>query len=360
MCDLNLSASVNAKQFLWWTVTLAYGLVACVTAWSGEVTGKFHLDKENFCVGEPIVIEFTVFNETKADLSFNEGSDYRGTLCHHRYSIQVTDAAGNDVTQKQWGDTGGIGRTITLQPDERFKTYLLLNGWTHLLAPGKYLVNCKRILSLDTFNRLRDEKETPKGIAVEQQLAFEIGDYNRNRVLEALKELDINRTVDIKVKTMWTGKPIEWAYADLANKFQMGLSHAEGNAAFAEQVVSGLPTKWDDMYFVEYTLESNRNWLTAKAPEDYVLTFSARNNSNKSLDHGFMQSRVALDGKDISQWPDMMKAMLKDAKIGNTVQPRQTIKLTKSFNDVLNDTDLQKVTWKVQSFTMETEIRVRR
>ena len=121
------------------------------------------------------------------------------------------------------------------------------------------------------------------------------------------------------------------------------------------------------MYYLEYSLESNRNWLTAKAREDFILTFSVRNNSNKNLPHGLMLSCIALDGTNISLrpyilktiWPHLMKSMLKDAKLGNKIEPGQLIRLSRKFNDFLTNSEQQRIIWKVQSFTMETKVTIR-
>lgn len=261
---------------------------------------------------------------------------------------------------KSSGETwGGLSGRIALKPGDRFKTYVLLNGWTHLLCPGKYSVQCKRILSLDTSRRSHDEKAPPRIITIEQSLTFEVEEYDRNRVQATLKDMESTREINRdEFKFFSVGKPIEWAYADVANKFQMGLSY--NDAKFKEQVLSRLPKQWDNTYYLEYSLESNRNWLTAKVPEDFVLTFSVRNNSNRSLLHGLMLSRTALDGTDIPQWPYIMKTMLENAKLGNTIEPGRVIKLSRKFNDVLTNAKKQRVTWKVQSFTMETEVATRR
>ncbi len=93
----------------------------------GKVSGAFFLDRQEYCVGEPIVVTFYAINGMNYTYSFDVGGDYRngdGGFRHERYSFEVTNHSGRSFTKK--GErVGGLGETITLKPGEIYVSYQL-------------------------------------------------------------------------------------------------------------------------------------------------------------------------------------------------------------------------------------------
>jgi len=93
----------------------------------GKVSGAFFLDRQEYCVGEPIVVTFYAINGMNYTYSFDVGGDYRngdGGFRHERYSFEVTNHSGRSFTKK--GEcVGGLGQTITLKPGEIYVSYQL-------------------------------------------------------------------------------------------------------------------------------------------------------------------------------------------------------------------------------------------
>jgi len=285
---------------------------ACVrTTLSAEaVSGDFSLEQAEYCVGEPILIRFSVTNGSQNDFSFFVGCDYRGTLRHRRFSFSVADSAGRNFTSESRACYGGVGTTIVLKPQETYVCYQLLTPWVHLLPPGSYRVQCETELTLGPRGSLAKSNARSLPVAVAKELSFRVVPYDRPRIVKAISRMKETRKIPAKFKRFSVDKPVGWALTDLSNKFQMGVPWTVRGDEREKAVLSGLPARWDDAYSLEYALSSNRNWLTSRAPEGFSLTFSVRNNSNKTVLHRLETSSLSINGVDVKQWPQERKSML--------------------------------------------------
>lgn len=323
-------------------------------ALGGEVTGGFRLFQQAFVVGEPILVEFSVRNGTSSNASFFEGGDYRGTLRHHQFSFHVESAAGRDFTQELQGHEGGEGDQIALKPGLTFRSWQLLGGWTHLLPPGRYRLRCARDLVADPYADPA-RRATPVA-SFHQDLSFEVVPYERERIVSAVADLhrmDASREDDVRLFAV----PVEWAVADVNEKFQMGLASDGKEAEFEKRVLAALPATWDNRYYVEYGLSANRNWLTPEHPEDFVLTFTARNNGNAELPHGLGESTLALNESAAPGWRKALASMREAARLGPSLAPGAVVRLTGKFNDLLPPAERWAVEWTVRDVRLKVDLR---
>jgi len=102
------------------------------------------------------------------------------------------------------------------------------------------------------------------------------------------------------------------------------------------------------------------NWLTSDNPEEYLLTFSVRNNFTVDLPHGLTNSTWSVEGNSIREWPNMLKKMLNEAGIGEMVKAGQTIEISGKFNDFLKSGIEQQLNWKIGEINYNTDVRFRK
>jgi hypothetical protein len=326
-------------------------LLATGGAVAGEVTGAFRLAKETFCVGEPILVDFTVANGGASPFSFEEGGDYRGTLRHSNYSFRVCNAEGRDFGQELWGNLGGLGTEIKLKPGQRFRSWQLLNGWVHLLPPGKYRVHCERRLGGD------------KGITVRDDLPFEVIPYSRERILSSFaamhaKEEEEEESDEKGVVRFFVGLPDEWAIADLDDKFATGVPDQADDRDTERLVLAALPETWDDRYFIAYDFEANRNWLTPGKPEEFRLTLRARNNGTAELPHRLAESSLSVNGVAVATWPDTVRRLLAEKKLGERLSPGAVAEISGTFNEILPAEGKAAVVWTIDRRKKIADVRV--
>jgi len=314
-----------------------------------EVTGTFRLEKEAYCVGEPVFAVFEVVNHRDAPVSFDVGGDYQGSLCHQRFSVRIKNHAGRDFTKSFW-NFGGQGTTITLEPRSgKYLEYVLLSPWTHLLPPGDYTAEISRTLS-------EDSKPQANAPALRDQLQWKVNAYDAERLKSTLAALDReDRPGAIRQGTFFK-KNIDWAFADVARKLEIAEPmSAEG---FRAKVIQRLPGKWDDRYYLEAHLEENRNWLTASNPEKYTLTFSILNNGNGLLESGVLDSRVFVDGKELKEWNTLLLALLKD-KNATRIPAGCTLTFSCDFNAHVKEKRAHEILWRVDDrVSRKVEVRV--
>jgi hypothetical protein len=316
---------------------------------SGEVTGSFRLGKQVFCVGEPIPIEVLVVNDSKTPYRFFVGGDYRGTLRHSRFSFTVRNTRGRDFTRKQEQNQGGLGQTVTVEAGRKEAWWQLLNPWTHLLPPGHYRVRCLTRLADDSvvLPSGEESRERSKPIEILEELQFEITPYSKAQILTALDQLKTKESV-------WGA--IDWAWWDIGDKFQAQIVRTEDDSRFEKDVVAALPRTWNDRYFMEYELTSDPNRAAAKSPEDFWLTFSVLNNSNRSLPTGVDASLLLVNGREPETWRVALRSAMITQRFGLDVRPGECTALRIKGNDFLSGQKNGLLRWTINGFSKSLEI----
>jgi hypothetical protein len=324
---------------------------------SGKVNGSFRLERSTYCVGEPISVEFLVSNDTAEDFHFNLGTDYNSTL-RQRFSFSVKNEAGSDFTRELagWSD-GGIG-SHSLKPGEKYKGRLVLNMWTHLMPPGKYGVHCRAILTDNLpaapLHPNQTERRHSASMIFDQELRFGIVAYDRSQIVKTIR--------NIRSDPSGTEYEAIWALEVLAQQFQTGTVRSTGDYSYLEKDVLGaLPQKWNDMYYDEYELKSNRNWVTGVyGPEKLVLTFSFRNNSNRPRPLTFLDSMLFVNDAKIEKWPYVVRSALKNARIADLIAPGQVVDINVQCNDFLiGGKAVQNIVWKIEGFSKSVQVAIK-
>lgn len=326
----------------------------------GRITGQFRLEKHSFSLGEPIFVEFSVFNGSNRPYHFFVGGDYRGTLRHERFSFSVKNEAGRDFAQKQRGNWGGGGTTILLEPGQKEKWFQLLNGWIHLLPPGHYRVHCQTRLADDIpLPPPEDPRERSRPGDIEQDLEFEITSYQREQILEAIRQLRFKEstwgivTNNLRVQP----KDLGWALEGLAEEFQTRNVRTPDEARFENDVLGALPQKWSDRYFLEYDLGyGQRNWISAEPYKDAWLSFSVLNNSNRPLPLRFMGSSLFVNGAEVEDWQKVLQSTMRANNLEDVVEPGSLIEVSIKCTEFLTKGTVWKFVWNVDGFSKYTQI----
>ena len=316
-----------------------------------SLTGGFRLEKEVYCVGEPIFAAFEVVNNRQEAFSFDIGGDYRGTLYHHRFSVVIKNKAGRDFTNPPGGHLGGIGTFVTLKPGEKYLQYVLLSSRAHILPPGDYVVEIGRTLSSGLFGnrvvkaaRTLDNDSKAATATIRGKLHFTVKPYDFKKLKKALAALGREDRKARESVKRFSIRPLNWALSDVSRKFEMGLSSATEN--LRAEVIRHLPKKWDDRYYLEAHLDYNRNWLTESEPEEYTLTFTILNNSNKRLESGVLGSRVYVDGEELKEWKNILRRALKDKK-AKCIAAGAAMKFSHRFNTYVKEKGKHEIVWQV-------------
>jgi len=346
-------------------LTLAVFSALSFQAWralAGDVRGAFRLKHQEYCVGEPILVEFSVTNDTETEYSFSVGGDYRGNFRDMRFSFQVNDKTDRPFNQKLLDNWGvGLGGTTTLKPGETYVSDQLLNVWVHLLPPGEYNVRCERKLARDSYGKTGDRQELPAPVTIGAEMSCRVVQYDRERIVESIRRMKMTRRSESKgVKRFLVGSSVGWALKDLSNKFQSGVAPGTNVPDFMEAVLSKLPTHWEDRYYLEYDLRANRNWLTAANPEEFRLTFVVRNNSNKTRSHNLTSSALSVGGENLQAWFHILKGMMQKAELSDTIKPAQVIEISARLNEFLTTGDEQELVWRVGTFAETVKVHLRR
>jgi len=305
------------------------------------VTGSFRLEKDVYLVGEPIFAVFEVINNGQKSFSFDVGGDYRRWPAYHRrFSVVIRNSAGREFTYPPTGHAGGIGNTITLGPrGEKYLEYVLLSSRVHLLPPGEYVVEINRTLDIDY-----EAGTEIAPVTVDGKLRFTVNAYDFPKLKKALLELGSRDRTERKGAKRYSIRQIHWALSDVSRKFNMGLSSATKD--LREEVIKNLPQKWNDEYYLEANIDFNRNWLTGSDPEEYILTFTITNNSNKTLESGVLGCHVYVDGKEIEDWKNILSEALED-KQARYIAAGATLEFSHRFNRYVQGTGTHQVVWQI-------------
>ncbi|MCX7044055.1 MAG: hypothetical protein NTX50_01025 [Candidatus Sumerlaeota bacterium] len=337
-------------------------LMMAKAACAGDITGTFRFQKDEYCVGEAMWIEFIVENGTDKDYCFYEGSDYRCWPSRHtRYYFQITDEAGREYVCLGHDNMGGIGNTHTLKPGNKAISYQLLNSWAPLLSPGQYRVSCRRTLEDAHWRTKSEMRSLSTSVTISQEIPLHITEYDRDKVAIASAKSE-SAWFEEKPQgfTVIEFKQHGWMLSDLAEKFHFGASLKTQNRRLQEFLQNHLPERWDDWYFMQYEWHENRNWLTASNPEEYILAIRVWNASKKTLAHELARSSMTINGTRLAQLQDLIREKLKANKIGDTLKPFERIEIPIRLNSFLSGAEEQEIVLHIRSFDFSRKVWLRK
>ena len=102
------------------------------------------LDKEEYFLGENILVHYCLENRGARPFTFRAGADYRGTSRHIRFSVIATGEDGKAALDPDpyaaYRCMGGVGGAIELKPGEKWFASLRLIRYCRLETPGIYTV----------------------------------------------------------------------------------------------------------------------------------------------------------------------------------------------------------------------------
>ena len=116
----------------------------------------FRLEKREFLLGEPIIVEFRVENDGPGTWYETYGGDYRGTGRPDKYSLELRAAGGASVPDPYAvvtpGLSGGVNprRAVTSGSEPgsgrggRATKWLPVQRWCAVTQPGRYDLTCRR------------------------------------------------------------------------------------------------------------------------------------------------------------------------------------------------------------------------
>jgi hypothetical protein len=329
----------------------------------GGLTGNFRLQKDVYLVGEPIFARFEVVNRGQVPFPFVEfGASY------YQFSTAVRNKEGRDFTKPLPGYLTGFVTTISLKPrGERYVRDVLVSSRARLLPPGDYVVEISRTLEHRALDRILESARIvesdsePSGeaasVTVEARLHFRVKAYEPNELKKCLAVLareDHEARQGVRRVFGWN---VNGALLDVSQKLNMGLSSA--TEGLREEVIKNLPQKWDDKYYLEALIDFNRNWLTGSDPEEYILTFTITNNSNKTLESGVLGSSVYVDGKEIKDWKNILSEVLKGNE-AKYIAAGATLKFSHRFNRYVKGKGRHEIVWQLNYVTSaKTSVNVK-
>ncbi len=100
-------------------------------------------DRNEYFLGEDVVMHFTLTNAGTSPFSFNYGGDYRGSSRSLRFKITATDEAGKVADDPDPAKIcfGGFESTKTLSPGEKYEQSLHLMWYSQIVHPGRYIIH---------------------------------------------------------------------------------------------------------------------------------------------------------------------------------------------------------------------------
>ena len=325
------------------------------------LTGDFRLEKDTYVVAEPIIAIFEVKNNGEESCTFRVGGNYRGWPAYDRnFSVTIKNDQGRDFAYPPTGTSGGIGTTITLEPSgEKYRKYVLISSRAHILPPGNYSIEISRALETRVFVRQVseiDQKKNKLG-TFNGKMHFAIEPYDYEKLKNILSEsYGLNESKDHNGFKMFSSKPTVLALSDISYKFDMGFS--QGTSELQQKVISHLLKEWDDSYFLDESIKSNRNWLTDSAPEVYELTFRITNNSNNNLSSGVFKSTIYIDGEQLQDWKNILHKELMNGNV-DILKPGKSLEFTHCFNKYVKEHGEHEIKWGINNVIREKRVNVR-
>jgi hypothetical protein len=181
-------------------------------------------------------------------------------------------------------------------------------------------------------------------VTIEGKLRFTVKHYDFKKLKKALLALGSKDRQEREGVKRYSIRQIHWALSDVSRKFNMWPSSATKD--LRKEVIKNLPQKWDDKYYLEAHIDFNRNWLTGSEPEEYTLTFTIFNNSNKTLESGVLGSRVYIDGEELKNWKNILRRALKDKK-AKCIAAGAALKFSHRFNTYVKERGKHEIAWRV-------------
>jgi hypothetical protein len=99
-------------------------------------------DRQEFFLGENVLLHFTLENESDRVFEADFGGDYRGASRHLRFKVTAIDGSGRlaeDPDASEFSG-GGLGGSRKFNPGERFTQSLPLTRYRRILQPGRYTI----------------------------------------------------------------------------------------------------------------------------------------------------------------------------------------------------------------------------
>jgi hypothetical protein len=124
-----------------------------VSAFAGREDVKVVLIpvKENYFLGENVLLHFCVINKGKEKVTVNFGGDYRGAWRAHRFKVFVLTKAGDTIPDPYPAefDFGGLSADFNIAPGDTFFHTLALNYYSRITEPGTYTVYARHDFGWD-------------------------------------------------------------------------------------------------------------------------------------------------------------------------------------------------------------------
>lgn len=175
------------NRWKFWVYVLGIALAATfcrgvVRSSRGSAKGKYQLraafefQRDEYMLGEPIIVVFKVQNLQDKDLFYDHGGDYRLTGRHDRFSFVATKTDGQVVRDpaRYSGMGGGLGGKRRVRAGEIVTEYLVLNKWCAFSEPGSYTVTCTRTLNISAVSSLRETDEEKVDLPIETALKLHL------------------------------------------------------------------------------------------------------------------------------------------------------------------------------------------
>jgi hypothetical protein len=334
-----MRCSVRTVSFLFIALITAVVYAASIPA-SGKIKGAFRTDKRTYCVGEPIFVQFVVSNESDGDFHFNLGADPSGSL-RQNFSFSARSQGGYDLTAKLDEGRGGVIQPHIVESGDERVFWLVLNMWTHLMPPGRYMIHCHADLRDDLI--LPDDRERSASVTFVESIEFSIDAYRKLQIVEAIRNANRDNAAIARGHRITDPKPVTWALATLAQQFQIDAFYTGDDAKFANTVLGALPERWNERFYAEYSLKMNRNWVRKILPEELILTFCVRNNSDRPRQLFFRESDLYVNASEIKTWRQAIGNAIRNAKITDVVPPGTEVEIEIPSSDFLNGDEVQKI-----------------
>ena len=109
---------------------------------TGKARVELGLRKPQFFLGENVLVDFCVVNQSDETLKLEVGGDYRGSSRSLRFKVQVRDASGALVADPdpEPMNFGGMGYSPEIAPNKRWCQSLALMRYARIEAAGTYTI----------------------------------------------------------------------------------------------------------------------------------------------------------------------------------------------------------------------------